>query len=76
MLVNITVEEVMDNLAAAGCGYDPAVLDRLWAAVPDDLRLARLSAMTVPERYRNAFTEASPRTRSSSGDCPSRCAAS
>ncbi|OHV52829.1 MULTISPECIES: tyrosine-type recombinase/integrase [unclassified Frankia] len=60
MLVNITVEEVMDNLAAAGCGYAPVILDQLWATVPDDLRLGRLSAATVPERYRNAFTAAAP----------------
>ena len=56
MLVNgISADELMDCWEAAGCGYDAAVLSRLWAAVPPELRLPRLSPGTVPARYRGGF---------------------
>jgi hypothetical protein len=54
----VTAEELMDCLEAAGCGYDPPVLDRLWAGVPRAMRVSRLSASSVPEPYRGALTEA------------------
>ena len=40
---------------------DPAWLaaDRLWAAVPDEMRLPRFHASTVPDRYRDAFVVSS-----------------
>ena len=47
----------MDCWEAAGCGYDAAVLGRLWASVPPEMRLPRLSADTVPDRYRGGFAE-------------------
>jgi integrase len=53
----ISAEELMDCWEAAGCGYDPAVLGRLWASVPPEMRLPRLSADTVPDRYRGGFAE-------------------
>jgi hypothetical protein len=54
----ISGDELMDCWEAAGCGYDPIVLDRLWAAVPPEMRQARVSADTVPERYQGALAEA------------------
>jgi integrase len=53
----ISAEELMDCWEAAGCGYDAAVLGRLWASVPPEMRLPRLSADTVPGRYRGGFAE-------------------
>ena len=53
----ISAEELMDCWQAAGCGYDAAVLGRLWASVPPEMRLPRLSADTVPDRYRGGFAE-------------------
>ena len=53
----ISAEELMDCWEAAGCGYDAAVLGRLWASVPPEMRLPRLSADTVPDRYRGGFAE-------------------
>ena len=35
----ISAEELMDCWEAAGCGYDAAVLGRLWASVPPEMRL-------------------------------------
>lgn len=54
----ISGDELMDCWEAAGCGYDPVVLDRLWAGVPPEMRQARVSAATVPERYQGALAEA------------------
>jgi integrase len=51
----ITAEELMDCWEAAGCGYDAAVLVRLWDSVPPQMRLPGLSASTVPEHYRGGF---------------------
>jgi integrase len=51
----ISAEELMDCWEAAGCGYDAAVLSRLWASVPPGMRLPRLSAGTVPEHYQGGF---------------------
>jgi hypothetical protein len=53
----ITAEELMDCLEAAGSSRDEAVLDRLWASVPQGMRLPRLSAETVPGIYRGGFAE-------------------
>ena len=53
----ISAEELMDCWEAAGCGYDAAVLGCLWASVPPEMRLPRLSADTVPDRYRGGFAE-------------------
>ncbi len=53
----ISAEELMDCWEAAGCGYDAAVLGRLWASVPPEMRLPRLSADTVPDRHRGGFAE-------------------
>jgi len=56
VLVNgISAEELMDCWEAAGCGYDAAVLSRLWASVPPGMRLSGLSPGTVPEHYRGGF---------------------
>jgi integrase len=54
----ITADELMDCWEAAGHRYDPEALSRLWAAVPDGMRQARLSACTVPERCQAALTGA------------------
>ena len=51
----ITADELMDCWEAAGCGYDAAALGRLWASVPPEMRLPRLSAGTVPGHYRGGF---------------------
>jgi len=51
----ITAEELMDCWEAAGSGHDAAVLSRLWASVPQGMRLPRLSPGTVPEHYRGGF---------------------
>ena len=53
----ISAEELMDCWEAAGCGYDAGILSRLWASVPPEMRLPRLSADTVPGRYRGGFAE-------------------
>ena len=56
VLVNgISADELMDCWEAAACGYDAAVLARLWASVPREMQLPRLSAGTVPGRYRGGF---------------------
>jgi hypothetical protein len=39
----ISVEELTDCREARGCGHDARVLDRLWASVPPEMRLPRLS---------------------------------
>jgi integrase len=55
-LVNgISAEELMDCWEAAGSGYDAGILSRLWASVPPEMRLPRLSADAVPGRYRGGF---------------------
>jgi integrase len=51
----ISAEELMDCWEAAGCRHDTEVLARLWAQVPPKMRLSRLSADTVPARYRGGF---------------------
>jgi integrase len=51
----ISAEELMDCWEAAGRGYDAAVLGHLWTSVPPEMRLLRLSAGTVPDRYRGGF---------------------
>jgi hypothetical protein len=51
----ISAGELMDCWEAAGCGYDAAVLSRLWASVPPGMRLPRLSAGTVPDHYQGGF---------------------
>jgi integrase len=54
----ISADELMDCWEAAGGGYDARVLDQLWAAVPPEMRRARVSAATVPGRYQGALAEA------------------
>jgi integrase len=55
-LVNgITAGELMDCWEAAGSAHDAGILSRLWAAVPPEMQLPRLSAGTVPGRYRGGF---------------------
>jgi hypothetical protein len=56
----ITAEELMDCLETAGSRHDEAVLDRLWASVPERMRLPRLSAGTVPALYRGGFAGGNP----------------
>lgn len=51
----ITAEELMDCWEASASAYDAAILDRLWALVPPEMRLPRLSVDTVPARYRGGF---------------------
>ena len=51
----ITAEELMDCWEASGSGYDAGILSRLWASVPPEMRLPRLSADAVPGRYRGGF---------------------
>ena len=51
----ITAEELMDYWEASGSGYDAGILSRLWASVPPEMRLPRLSADAVPARYRGGF---------------------
>ena len=53
----ISAEELMDCWEASGSGYDAGILSRLWASVPPEMRLPRLSADTVPGRYRGGFAE-------------------
>jgi len=53
----ITAEELMDSWEASGSAYDAQILTRLWASVPPEMRLPRLSADTVPGRYRGGFAE-------------------
>jgi integrase len=53
----ISAEELMDCWEAAGSAYDAVVLGRLWALVPPEMRLMRLSAGTVPGRYRGGLAE-------------------
>jgi integrase len=51
----ITAEELMDCWEVSGSAYDAEILSRLWASVPPEMRLARLSADAVPGRYRGGF---------------------
>jgi integrase len=51
----ISAEELMDCWEASGSGYDAGILGRLWASVPPEMRLPRLSADAVPGRYRGGF---------------------
>ena len=51
----ISAEELMDCWEAAGSTHNAGILSRLWASVPPEMRLARLSADTVPGRYRGGF---------------------
>jgi integrase len=51
----ITAEELMDCWEASGSAYDAEILSRLWASVPPEMRLTRLSAEVVPSRYRGGF---------------------
>ena len=51
----ISAEELMDCWEASGSGYDAGILSRLWASVPPEMRLPRLSADAVPGRYRGGF---------------------
>jgi integrase len=51
----ITAEELMDCWEAGGRSHDPVILGRLWASVPPELRLPRLSPGTVPGHYRGGF---------------------
>jgi integrase len=51
----ISAEELMDCWEAAGSAHDAGILSRLWAAVPPEMQLPRLSADTVPGRYRGGF---------------------
>ena len=51
----ISAEELMDCWEAAGGRHDTAVLGRLWASLPPEMRLPRLPADTVPGRYRGGF---------------------
>jgi len=53
----ITAEELMDCWEASGSVYDAAILSRLWASVPLEMRLPRLSADGVPGRYRGGFAD-------------------
>ena len=53
----ISAEELMDCWEASGCAYDAQILSRLWASVPPEMRLMRLSADTVPRRYRGGLAE-------------------
>jgi integrase len=53
----ISAEELMDCWEASGCAYDAQILSRLWASVPPEMRLMRLSADTVPGRYRGGLAE-------------------
>jgi integrase len=55
-LVNgISAEDLMDCWEASGSAYDAEILGRLWALVPPEMRLPRLSADAVPGRYRGGF---------------------
>lgn len=51
----ITAEELMDCWEASGSAYDAEILTRLWASVPPEMRLPRLSADAVSGRYRGGF---------------------
>jgi integrase len=51
----ISADELMDCWEAAGSGYDAAVPGRLWASVPPEMRLPRLSARTVPGHYKGGL---------------------
>ena len=53
----ISSEELMDCWEASGSAYDAGILARLWASVPPEMRLPRLSADAVPGRYRGGFAE-------------------
>lgn len=53
----ITAEELMDCWETSGSAYDAQILTRLWASVPPEMRLPRLSADAVPGRYRGGFAE-------------------
>src|SRR5437764_2183470 len=52
LVSGITAEELMDCWEVSGSAYDAEILSRLWASVPPEMRLARLSADAVPGRYR------------------------
>lgn len=51
----ISAEELMDCWEASGSGHDAGILSRLWASVPPEMRLPRLSADAVPGRCRGGF---------------------
>jgi integrase len=51
----ISAEELMDCWEASGSAYDAGILGRLWASVPPEMRLPRLSADAVPGRWRGGF---------------------
>ena len=71
----ISAEELMDCWEASGSGYDAGILARLWASVPPEMRLSRLSADAVPGRYRGGFAEGGrQREWSMSALFPARCA--
>lgn len=53
----ISAEELMDCWEAAGSAYDSAILDRLWALVPPEMRLMRLAVDAIPARYRGGFAD-------------------
>ncbi|MGH3126232.1 MAG: hypothetical protein ACRDND_35090, partial [Streptosporangiaceae bacterium] len=53
----ISAEELMDCWEAAGSAYDAQILSCLWASVPPEMQLPRLSADTVPDRYRGGFAD-------------------
>ncbi len=51
----ISAEELMDYWETSSHRHDAAILVRLWESVPPEFRLPRLSADTVPGRYRGGF---------------------
>ena len=48
-------ETAPDWLETARGRCDPQALDRLWAAVPEPMRLSRFAESTVPPQYAGAF---------------------
>lgn len=55
-LVNgISAEELMDCWEASGSAYDAGILGSLWASVPPEMRLVRLSVDAVPGHWRGGF---------------------
>lgn len=48
-------EALLDCLETATCSYTPQALDRLWEAVPAEMRLTCFNADTIAERYRGAL---------------------
>lgn len=50
-----TSDALLDCLDGAVGSYRPEILQQLWEAIPQGMRLSRFTRDTVPERYRHAF---------------------